>query len=239
MLFVAGDTHGASSYGCEKLNTTEWPEQKNLSPDDILVILGDFGFIWEIVESKEEKYWLNWLLDKKCTVCFIDGNHENFDKINSFPVSIWNGGRVHIIKSKGDKHIYHLMRGEVFTIENKKIFVMGGAESTDKERRITNISWWPEEVPNNSEWYHADINLNSHNNEVDYILTHTAPKSIIENMGLIGYDRERLNDPTATAFDELMKTVKFKQWHFGHFHQDVNFRDTFFCHYYNKPFKLF
>ena len=237
-VYVVGDTHGSTALGCEKLNTDNWPEQKSLSSDDILIILGDFGFIWEAEEDKTERWWLNWLLDKKATVCFLDGNHENFYRLNNFPVTQWNGGNVHIVKTRGDKNIYHLMRGEVFIINGLKLFVMGGAESTDKENRIIDVSWWKEEVPNNAEWYYADKKLAQHDNRVDYILTHTAPSKIITNMGLVGYDKERVNDPTAKAFDTLVETVKFKQWHFGHFHQDVCFRDKFFCHYYNKPFML-
>lgn len=40
------------------------------------------------------------------------------------------------------------MRGEVYNIEDKKIFVMGGAYSIDKYMRKANISWWEQELPN-------------------------------------------------------------------------------------------
>jgi hypothetical protein len=238
VYFIEGVKHHKFVRGCEKITGISWPEQKKLTSDDILIILGDFGFIWDNIESKTETWWLNWLLDKKCTVCFIDGNHENFEKLNSFPVTTWNGGNVHIVKSKNNKHIYHLMRGQIFIIDGKTIFTMGGAESSDKERRIIGLSWWKDEVPNNEEWYVADYKLKEYDNRVDYILTHTAPKRIIENMGLIGYNSQRINDPTAKAFDSIMDTVQFKQWHFGHFHQDLYFRDKFFCHYLNTPYKL-
>lgn len=64
---------------------------------------------------------------------FIDGNHENFDKLYSYPVETWYGGKVH-------KIVIHLMRGEVYSIEGSSIFVMDGGYSIDKYRRTEGIS---------------------------------------------------------------------------------------------------
>ena len=50
------------------------------------------------------------------TICFCDGNHENFDLLNSYDVSVWNGGKVYIIKQNkaGEPKVIHLMRGKVY-----------------------------------------------------------------------------------------------------------------------------
>ena len=32
-------------------------------------------------ESKNEKYWLDWFEDRNFTLLFLDGNHENFDRL--------------------------------------------------------------------------------------------------------------------------------------------------------------
>ena len=197
---VCGDTHGLPS--CfRKLNTTEWPEQKELCSDDLLIILGDFGLIFEIVSTAEEEWWLNWLLNKRCTVAFLDGNHENFHRLKYFPVTKKWGGNVQIIKSKGDKCIYHLMRGQVYTIEGRKIFTMGGAKSTDRGIERLGLDWWPEETPNYEEWQEADKNLKLHDNKVDSILTHTGPSSILKEMKIGG--AERINDPTAMSLEHI------------------------------------
>ena len=60
----------------------------------------------------------------------------------------------------------------------------GAADSIDKERRMTGISWWPEELPSIQDAKNADINLNKCDNKVDFILTHTAPRTIIDKLGL-------------------------------------------------------
>ncbi|MBQ6052294.1 MAG: hypothetical protein IJL30_03275 [Clostridia bacterium] len=64
----------------------------------VVIICGDFGGVWN--ESSNEKDCLDWLENKPYTFLFVDGYHENFDLLNSYNVSIWNGGKVHIIKKR-------------------------------------------------------------------------------------------------------------------------------------------
>lgn len=56
-----------------------------------------------------------------------DGNHENFDRLYAYPVEMWHGGKVHKIRPS----VIHLMRGQIFELEEKKIFTFGGASSHD------------------------------------------------------------------------------------------------------------
>ena len=44
------------------------------------------------------------------------------------------------------------MRGEVFKINDKVFFVMGGGYSIDKVIRIPGKSWWEEEMPAKEEY---------------------------------------------------------------------------------------
>ena len=50
-----------------KLNTKNFPEQRQMTKDDTLIICGDFGAVWER-GSGEDRFWQNWLNDKNCTV---------------------------------------------------------------------------------------------------------------------------------------------------------------------------
>ena len=125
-VWVTGDIHGNPV----RLNTESFYEQKEFPKDkdkNIVIILGDFGIVWNREESKQEKYWLDWLEGKPFTTVFVDGNHDNFTRFAEFPVREWCGGKVHEIRP----HVLHLMRGEVFTIEGKKFFAFGGASSHD------------------------------------------------------------------------------------------------------------
>ena len=105
-------------------------------------MLGDVGVCWD--GGKRDA-----LLKRfPVTTLFVDGNHENFTLLNDYPVTEWHGGNVHKI----EPDIIHLMRGQVFEIEGKKIFTMGGAHSTDKMYRTERVSWWAEEDPSKEEW---------------------------------------------------------------------------------------
>lgn len=63
---------------------------------------------------------------------FVDGNHENFDKLYQYPEKDWHGGRVHEIRP----NVLHLMRGHVFDIQGHSFFCMGGAMSHDIDNGV-------------------------------------------------------------------------------------------------------
>ena len=44
-LFVCGDTHGMTK-DTQKLNSENFSQQKELTKEDVLVQLGDFGWVW-------------------------------------------------------------------------------------------------------------------------------------------------------------------------------------------------
>lgn len=119
-IFLTGDTHGNACGEMRLLNAENFEVGKTLTEDDILIVLGDFGLIFDPIMSAEEFYWLKWLADKPWTTCFIDGNHENFDRINSLPETVKWGGKVGVVDfanekgSKMSKPLYHLKRGQVF-----------------------------------------------------------------------------------------------------------------------------
>ena len=240
-VFVCGDTH--CPIDIYKLTSTNWPEQKELYEEDLLIILGDYGGFWYNKRTNEELYWFEWLTAKNCTVCFVDGNHENFDLINNFPEVEFCGGKAGLGYQDDNGVIYHLKRGEIYTIEDKKILTFGGAYSVDKEHRIQGRSWWPEEIPTYADTLNLENNLILYNNKVDFILTHTAPKSIIVPMGLIS-SRDcamfgnKQNDPTTEILQSVLETVTFDKWYLGHFHKDLAYMCKFFCLYNQKPIRI-
>ena len=173
MVYLTGDTH--IPIDISKLNTTNFPEQKNLTRNDYVIILGDFGLYWH--EDKTYQCWRQWLQKKPFTILWIDGNHENHDWIDSMPISTWHGGKVH-----RDGNIIHLMRGQIFDINGKKFLTMGGAASIDKAYRTEGSSWWPQEVPSMQDIDECYDNLEKVHNKVDYVLTHTCPAHLIDPM---------------------------------------------------------
>ena len=107
-FYVTGDTHGEPG----RFMYTNTAFEKIADSGDILFIAGDFGFVWD--NSPEEQAIREIIAEKKYTTCFVDGNHENFDLLESYPVSHWCGGKVHVIGEApdGTPKLIHLMRGE-------------------------------------------------------------------------------------------------------------------------------
>lgn len=240
MIYITGDCH--ADYA--RFNAENFPEQSEMTKNDYVIICGDFGGVWNIdAESQREKWWMDWLENKPFTTLFVDGNHENFDRLYTYPVEEWNGGKVHKIRPS----VIHLMRGQVFTIEGKKIFTFGGAGSHDisggilepddpdfkkKKReldrdwisyRINHLSWWQEELPSEEEMEEGRRNLEANGNEVDYIVTHCCATSTQALISFGMYQKDCLTD----YLEELLLKVRFKKWFFGHYHdnQNVNARE--------------
>ena len=214
-IFLTGDIHGTHSF--KKLSTRKWKESKGLGGDDYLIILGDFGVIWDRVESREEIYLKKWFDNKKFTSLFLDGNHENHQRLLQLEESSFLGGKVGIVSNS----IFHLKRGEIYTIGDKKILTIGGAKSHDKESRIENLSWWKEEEISEEQKANTIRNLEKHQYCVDYIFAHTLPDSIAQNVGF-KFSKKR-NDCSVSKFlDNIIKSVTFKEFYCGHWHEEID-----------------
>ena len=204
-VFVTGDLH--SQIDMHKLSMEAFPEQRELTKNDFVIICGDFGCVWD--GGKTDKYMQKWLSEKTFTTLFTDGNHESFPLLNAYPVETWNGGKVHKITPS----IIHLMRGQVFTINGVKCFTMGGAASHDKQFRKEGISWWPEEMPSDAEYDEALENLGHNGWKVNFVFTHCAPDSIQSQLA-DWYEHDKL-----TNFLEIVRQdLIYDYWFFGHYH---------------------
>lgn len=201
MIYICGDTHGLIDF--DKLKN--YFERRYASEKDVLIILGDAGIVWG-----EEDCSFSEFSQLGPTILFIDGNHENFPLLNRFPVVDIFGGKAHYLH----RRIYHILRGEMLNINGLSFLCLGGATSIDKEMRTPGVSWWPEENITKQDMENALENAGKMNGEVDYVLTHCAPSSIVEKM--FGY----LVDRDTRQLEILRGRVSFKHWFFGHYHED-------------------
>ena len=238
MIYLTGDTHAEF----HRFTKDNFPEQSEMTKDDVMIILGDFGGIWAQEETAEEKYWLDWLNDKPFTLCYLDGNHENFDRYNSdeFPIVDFCGGKSHQIRDS----IFHLLRGYIYCFEGFDFFCMGGASSHDikdgildrnyfktdrdfnkayaiarlenKEFRINHVSWWQEEIPSDAELLFGLHNLEENNMKVDYVLSHCLPQEVASVLGF------HSGDKLTRYFNSLLQNgLEFKSWWCGHYHMNT------------------
>lgn len=218
MIYITGDIHGTHSVNT-RFNSRNFPEQKQMNKQDIVIIAGDFGLIWN--GDKEDQYWLKWLdRTKSFTTVFIDGNHENFDLLEQYPTEVWKGGFVHRINNS----VLHLMRGQVYEIEGLTFFTFGGAASHDQAFRSEGKSWWRREMPNEDEYQFGLANLEKHHWKVDIVITHTCTYDSLEWIQQ-HYATEVVADPMHDYFQHIQRRLDYQQWYFGHFHQDVQLPD--------------
>lgn len=216
-LYVCGDTHADIDWG--KLAAYRFEKGKKLSKHDYVLVCGDFGGVWDC--GVGDKYIQRWYNSKSWTTLFIDGNHENHDALDALPVEEWHGGKVHKVTDS----IIHLMRGQIYDIDRRKIFTMGGADSIDKMYRKEGKSWWSREMPSEEEYEEALKNVMTAG-RVDYVFTHTAPSNVVK----------RINDSFTTdvltdRLELYSSLLNYKKWYFGHFHVSIQ------VDIYNKKFE--
>lgn len=227
MIYVTGDTHA----DFHKFTTHNFPEQKELTKDDYVIILGDFGRIWNQTEDGEEKFWLGWLDEKPYTTLFVDGNHENYDRLLQYPEKEWHGGIVNEIRPS----VLHLKRGYVYDIDSCKCFTFGGARSHDirdgvleaddprikqwrydfeKLYRVNHFSWWKEEEPTEEEMEFGLKTLEENNWKVDFVFSHDCPTSDL--LALYGSIGGAESYELTNYLEKIKNKLEYKNWYFGH-----------------------
>lgn len=210
-IMITGDKHGTYR---PFFGLAEWQE---LRDTDVLLIAGDAGYVWDEdyscrLETLQQLF--------PGTVAFVDGNHENHTLLERFPVRQWNGGRVHQVGER----VYHLMRGELYSIYGSKIFTFGGARSTDQDQREEGKSWWRGEEPTPEELEYGRRQLLRHRDEIQYVLTHETPLSArgaISRQKPIAEDY-RLPGILEEWYQILTGAPGFRRWYFGHMHKDLS-----------------
>ena len=193
MIYLLSDQHGGERVGDLKIYI------ETASENDILITLGDIGV--KFCDTEENREFDKLLLSSKNKIAIVDGNHENFNYLYSFPKEEWNGGVVHRLS----ENIVHLKRGYVFEIDGKTFFVFGGCKSSKKwqEQGL----WYPQEVGTAEEFASAYDSLKKYNYKVDYILMH----------------KYETGDGSGTKeYHDLCKfideNVEFKHFYSGHWH---------------------
>ena len=219
-IFLTGDTHSDVS----RILRLDMPE---LTKEDYVIILGDFGVIWR--NDIMMKAVLKQLSEKNFTVCFVDGNHENFNMISKIEhVVPWHSGMAGIIAPG----VVHLLRGQIYQIGDRTIGVCGGANSIDKAWRTENVSWWPQEVITDEEVSFFQMNLiHKGVRALDLMLTHDCPASIVPAVALWSGINGASIDKSEEQLEKIKQMVEVKKWYFGHWHINRRIDETFECLY--------
>ena len=246
MIYITGDTHG----DFRRFTKNGMKAQgKELNENDYVIVCGDFGLCW--AKDSTFDYYCDFFAERKYTVLWVQGNHENYDMIAEYPIEEWHGGKVrHIVKDK----VILLERGQVFEIEGNTFFTFGGASSHDvqggildktdadyheKLRKVKNSrlpyrikhdSWWEEELPNEDEMKEGRENLAKCNYKVDYVITHCC-SSRVQDIVDRGPGHLFKADVLTDYLQEIEEKLEYKHWFFGHYHMDKDVDEKHSIHY--------
>lgn len=169
MIYVTGDLHGDFT---PLLKFSKSNQGKALTKNDYVIVLGDLG-LWPetLTQIKELSQELNF------TLLFIEGNHEHYPTLESFPQKNMFGSLVHDVYG-----IYHLCRSEIYTLPlNSKritIAVCGGGDSQDKNKRTEGVDWFSQEQISEFDVLTLFENAKKHDMEVDYFLSHSLSAAV-------------------------------------------------------------
>jgi hypothetical protein len=186
---------------------------RKLKSGDILLVCGDFGYIFS--GDKTEREVIDYLASRRFVTAFIDGTHDNLERINRSRVTYWHGGMVHRIKG----NLIHLMRGQIFNLEGNTFFTFGGGESTDREMRREQGTWWSDEEPTALEMAQGAKALDEVGCKVDYFITHEPP-SLVKSAMLLRNGVVDATNKLNGYFEEVSRSCEFKRWFFGSMHED-------------------
>ncbi len=211
MIYITGDIHA-------DLSDLDSRNIGKIKKGDTLLITGDFGFIWN--NSKTEIKALKKLSKRKYNIVFVEGVHENFDMLYEYEEVPFMGASALKVRD----NIYCLKRGEIYTIEGKKVFALGGGGVDDpfENAEIDPIN--DKAMPTDEVLQNAVDKLQQERRCVDLIITHEAPASVKR---LIRRD-SNINDLNI-FLDTILHNVKYKNWYFGSLHTDRALSESLCC----------
>lgn len=166
-IYITGDVHGDFS-GLQQWCSTMKPMKK-----DIIVILGDVALNY-FGDNKDfqRKKLVNAIGPQ---IFCIHGNHEQRPKdAGGYELIDWHGGKAWI-QSEFPNLIF-AKDGEIYELNGKKVVVLGGAYSVDKELRLLRgYKWFPKEQPSDEIKKFAEKQLAATDWKVDAVFSHTCP----------------------------------------------------------------
>lgn len=187
--------------------------------DDTYICLGDAGIHYGNYSQGQIKKWLKrfggtWVI--------LRGNHdkryEKYGKEQGWEEQEWNGGSVWVQRKY--KNIYYLPdAGGLYTINGRKVLMVPGAYSVDKEYRLRKgYPWEPDEQLTEKEAINL-IDL-AEREQPEIILSHECPRSWHPYIKDLFLDYDFPEDYwTNSICQEILKVdTNIKKWYFGHYH---------------------
>ena len=218
MVHLIGDIHGDIT---QIMKENLIKDGISISKNDVVIVLGDFGVMFKDIE--QHRLALDCINKLDYYVAFIDGNHENFDYLNSLPIVTKWGNKVHKLNNR----CFHLMRGNIYKIEGNRYLCFGGAKSIDRDYRVLGESYWLEEEPSSNDVKRLSKSFGDIDS-VDFVLTHTCSNTTLHKMKRIKPFND--NCETRDVLDRIEEKLSSRVlWFYGHFHVDEVVDEQHIC----------
>lgn len=129
---------------------------------------------------------------------FIEGNHDHLPSLLRYakPTEVAPGW-------------IYCPRGSVLEIDGRTVGFLGGARSIDRRVREEGVSWWPEEEPTRE-----DAERLMGREDIDLLVTHSPPASVVAAMGKTPTEGER----TSAIIEDLWRSLGRPSLVCGHMH---------------------
>ncbi len=211
MVYFTGDLHGEF----DKID--RFIRKINPTRDDVIVLLGDVGANY--YGGYRDRVLKESLNNAGPVFLCVHGNHEMRPaNIKGYVEKEWHGGAVWIQPEY--PNIIFAKDGEIYSLDNFKYLVIGGAYSVDKYYRLSRrLGWWPDEQP--SDEIKAYVEQQIKEKDFDIVLSHTCPQRYTPTeMFLGGINQKSVDDSTERWLGEIEKSINYTAWFCGHWHTD-------------------
>jgi predicted phosphodiesterase len=203
MILFVGDIHGritalASAYkDAERLGARA------------IIQVGDFGIHWPGKTDELASFFNSH--NRKIPLYFCDGNHENHTVLDN----LYKEQKTNVVEVA--KNCFHVRRGTILELFNKRILFFGGAQSylgNSDEPFILGKNWWQRELPTLEE-----CNLfKSEFIKSDIIVTHDCPSFLMKNKK---YHNLWSKNAVPQFLQDTVNNANHAPayWFFGHHHE--------------------
>ena len=214
MVYITGDIHG------EVHRVLEMIDKYEITPNDIIVILGDVGMNY-YGNKKGDRNRKKRMSNLGIPILCIHGNHEmRPETLITYREDQWCGGTVYV--EEEFPNLFFAKDGEVYDLEGTKAIAIGGAYSVDKWYRLQrDLHWFPDEQPSDEIKARVEKKLNELSWQIDAVFTHTCPYRYIPREAFMGcVDQSTVDNSTEIWLDSIEGKLNYNAWYCGHWHID-------------------